>query len=157
MKIIYCSEHEIKVDDEDFEELSKFKWSIIKNKIGKFYAIRNFGKKGYELMHRRLTNASKGDIVDHKNRNSLDNRKLNLRLCTRSQNGANSSSRLKSTSQYLGVSKMSNGKWRADIQKDKKTKYIGSYEFEEDAAIAYDNAAILAHGAFANLNLTLVL
>lgn len=95
-------------------------------------------------------------MVDHKNRNPLDNRKVNLRLCNQSQNMMNSRKlqRVRGTSsRYKGVTwDRQHGKWRAHIKKDGIKRYLGLYEDEDDAALAYNNAATVMFGKFARLN-----
>lgn len=91
--------------------------------------------------------------IDHVNGDAMDNRLKNLRLCTRAENCANRGSRKGSTSQYLGVDKLPNGKWRAQIKPaGLKASYLGSFEDERTAAAAYDDAARAHHGEFARLN-----
>jgi len=139
------------VDPEDFRKLSLYDWHLHENK-GKCYAVTfNEGKILY--MHRFITNAPKGTIIDHRNHESLDNRKVNLRFATHSQNCCNKKILKKGTSKYrgVGIDKKSK-KWRAVIYYNGIRKYLGSFENEEDAARAYDNAAKIYHGEFAMLN-----
>lgn len=92
------------------------------------------------------------DMVDHINGDPLDNRRENLRQCTAVQNVANSKS-YRGTSCYKGVSwDSSREKWISSIQQARKTKHLGRFDHEGDAARAYDAAAIEAHGEFARLN-----
>lgn len=97
-----------------------------------------------------------GYLVDHINRDKLDNRRINLRLATRTQNEANKAKRVsKSSSRYKGVhfSKGTLKKpWRVTITKEKKTKNLGYFATEEEAAQAYNDAAVEMFGAFAYLN-----
>jgi hypothetical protein len=72
------------VDAEDYERLSKYKWHVDKGD-STYYAARGIVGKNFR-MHREILNAPEGLVVDHRNHNGLDNRKKNLRLCTRSQN-----------------------------------------------------------------------
>lgn len=150
------------VDDEDFDFLSKYKWFAQKDRHNS-YAHTHIDKNPRTptvSMHRMLLNASKGEIVDHIDRNPLNNQKGNLRKCTRSQNCANRKAHDNGASKYLGVSKISYTKkdgsisirWRATITKNKKQMCFGRYDSEESAALAYNIAAQKIHGEFANLN-----
>lgn len=88
------------VDNDDYILLSKFKWlaATKKNKNGQIYhyAARNTyplgkGKPVMVYMHRVVTNADKDKVVDHKNWDTLDNRKKNLRVVLRRINALNMS------------------------------------------------------------------
>jgi hypothetical protein len=104
-------------------------------------------------MHRQVTNAPKGLVVDHINHNGLDNRRANLRLCTKQQNNCNSRSFRHKTSNYKGVFKEKGSKkFRAYIRFNKKPVHIGMFELEIDAAKAYDKKAKELFGEFAYLN-----
>lgn len=144
------------VDDEDYEHLNQFKWHL--NEFG--YArtgTYKFNKhNGAILMHRFILNAPKNMDVDHINHNTLDNRKINLRLCTRSQNLHNSKKRknVYFSSKYKGVNWQEDiGRWRARIQIEKKPIHLGTFDNEIEAAIAYNNAARKYFGKFAKVNL----
>lgn len=141
------------VDDEDYEEMSKYRWC--RDAYG--YAqtsVRINGKKRNLKMHRLIVNTPDGKDTDHINRNKLDNRRSNLRICTHQQNSFNLR-RPKRTSKYNGVSwDKSREKWYACIQRDGKTLGIGRFIKESDAARAYDNTARQIHGEFACLNFT---
>jgi hypothetical protein len=105
-------------------------------------------------IHRIILGLSKGDDlqVDHINRNGLDNRRENLRVCTHQQNQMNRPSRGGSSS-YKGVDwRTSHNKWRASIKLNQKKKFLGHFQTELEAAQAYDAAAIILHGEFALLN-----
>ena len=120
-----------------------------------FYAVRNItvakNTGRLELMHRVIMQAPKGMVIDHKNSNTLDNRKENLRLCTQSENMKNMRSGSNKHG-YRGVSKTSPGTFNAAIRVNGTPKYLGSFRTLEDAARAYDVAAIREHGEFAKLN-----
>ena len=92
--------------------------------------------------------------VDHINGNRLDNRASNLRVCTHSQNQRNQTDRRTYTSSiYKGVSwHKGTQKWASNINVDGKMEYLGIFEDERDAAIAYNNAATLHFKEFASLN-----
>jgi len=106
-------------------------------------------------MHRFILSAPDGVVVDHANGDGLDNRRANIRLCTRAQNNQNRRKRARATSQFLGVSfhkfsaQMCRANvWAAEIRGD----HLGLFATEEDAARAYDAAARQLYGEFAHLN-----
>jgi hypothetical protein len=140
------------IDDEDYERVSQYKWSFDNNG----YAVRKSGgsKNPKKVMlHRFILDAPTGFDVDHANHDSLDNTRVNLRICNRSQNNANRISLPGSSSQYKGVS------WNTERQYWKVfhaaygvRRSLGSFHDEVEAAIAYDDAAYAAFGNFARLN-----
>lgn len=155
-KIPLTQGYEAIVDDEDFEWLNQWKWHIFRNK-GKIYAIRSTSKGGYKnyLMHREILKAKTGDIIDHiDGEEGLDNRKANLRFCSRAENSMNrSKSKNESSSQFKGVYfSKKNNKWIANIKKNRTTFYLGSFDLEGDAASIYNIASQLLFGVFAKLN-----
>jgi hypothetical protein len=137
------------VDDEDYEYLAQWSWHA----VGGRYAARSTrtegGGKRMVYMHRAVLDARDDEEVDHHNNNKFDNRRENLRRSTRSQNGANKPKQSNGTSGFKGVTwNKANGNWNARI----KTKHIGCYDTADDAARAYDRAAVEHWGAFAQLN-----
>jgi len=86
--------------------------------------------------------------IDHIDGNGLNNQKKNLRRATRTQNQQNRAKQ-KSRSRYKGIS-LSRGKWKAQICINKKRKYLGLFETEESASIAYWIAAKKYFGEFAH-------
>lgn len=142
------------VDDEDYEELNKFKWCI--GSVG--YAIRRESSKINKdrptiYMHKYIFN-NPNTIIDHINGNTLDNRKCNLRICTKSENRRNSKKpKNAKTSKYKGVYFFKDSKkWRARIRVLDKLIDLGLHINEIDAAKAYNEAAIKYFGEFAKLN-----
>jgi len=139
------------VDPEDFDELSQYKWTAAKSP-NTFYAVRS--DHGRQIrMHRLITNAPKGLVVDHINHNGLDNRKSNLRLCTRSENARNQRPQTNRSSKYKGVCWHKNQKkWLARVYSNGVTYHLGSFKSQIAAAKAYDKKAKQLFGKFACLN-----
>jgi len=155
---IYLGEGEWTIVDTDvYYRLGNLKWNIRGNGK-KLYAVRFVkigpGRTTLLNLHREIINAPKGIIVDHKNGCSLDNRRVNLRLATRSQNGQNVPKRRENTSsQFVGVSfDKERRKWLAYINYEGKRKWLGRFGSEIDAARVYDAAARKYFGEFARLN-----
>ncbi|MHC4596028.1 MAG: HNH endonuclease, partial [Planctomycetota bacterium] len=146
------------VDPDDYWHLSKHKWHA-NGRNGNFYAVRTVftedGKRHLLSMHRHVLKVPPNTFVDHINRNSLDNRKANLRPATRAQNGQNRTkfNNRTYTSKYKGVTWNSELKhWQAQIQVNHKLTFLGRFGDEVDAAKAYDRAAKKYHRQFAVLN-----
>ena len=93
------------------------------------------------------------EMVDHKDQDKLNDKIENLRAATRSQNMCNRKSFKNSKSQFFGVTLIKNKYWCARITSNGVAMYLGRYKNEIDAAIAYNKAAIIYHGEFANLNI----
>lgn len=153
-KIILTQGKFAKVDDSDYEKLNKFKWFAHFNH--KWYVIRNINKSNSKQtqvkMHRVLMNAPLGVEIDHINGDGLDNRRKNLRLCSRSQNAKNRKKNINSTSGVKGVHfSKSHNKWIARIQVDGKRLSLGDFLSKESAYKAYCEACIKYHGKFSNI------
>lgn len=141
------------VDTEDYEYLSQWKWQALEG-IDTYYAVRKkkWGSRYKTLMmHRVILNTPLGMDTDHRNHNGLDNRKQNIRVCTRAENRQNQRPQKKGTSKYKGVRRPKN-KWLAEIRTHSKSIHLGSYEIEIDAAKAYDAKAKELFGEFACTN-----
>lgn len=147
------------VDDEDFEWLSQWKW----NYDGKGYArrvqrigLRKFNKKRVVQMHRLilgLVGKSRSIFTDHINGNTLDNRKINLRVATPQQSACN---RGKDSRNKLGIKGVSwhkeKKKYRAYIFINKHQKHLGYFKIKEEALVVYNKNAEKYFGEFARLN-----
>lgn len=149
------------VDDEDYERVAQHKWqaNIFPRADGSLnvYAQRGVRKsdgcKSVQRLHRFILDAPAGMDIDHINGNSLDNRRSNLRVCTRSENMCNQRPRACGSSAFKGVSWFKrDAKWRAQIRIDGKTINLGCFTSEIDAARAYDAAATKNYGEFARTN-----
>jgi hypothetical protein len=138
------------VDDEDYDFLNQWKW-YAHFETWAWYATRVYKKKRI-YMHRVIMKATSKQYCDHVNGNGLDNRRINLRLCTSSQNAANSKKSRNTTSQYKGVCWHKQIKrWVAYIQED----FLGSFKDEVEAAKEYDRVARQRFGEFAKTNFPL--
>lgn len=147
-------------DYADLDKIEPHSWSATRNKTNHVYArtaiwgINGKKKQKHIRMHRLIMNAPTGVHVDHINGNTLDNRKQNLRFCDDRNNQRNAKSRAASSSKYKGVSwHIRDKKWVAQIRLENGLKYLESFKEEDEAADAYNNAAILFFGEFARLNI----
>lgn len=159
---------QVKVSLEDFERLSGFKWrwSGIGSKLTVYRYIRLNWDDPDRKRHKRieicrdvLGNHPDGLCIDHINGDRSDNRRDNLRLVTPAQNAYNKGKpKGNFSSTYMGVYCPSryktpiNGRPKVHIKRDRKCCYLGSYESEYLAAIAYDYAARKVFGDFARVN-----
>jgi hypothetical protein len=137
------------IDFFDLELVRGFRW-FAKQKTpgGLWYAVRNSGgRKAHRqvYLHRLVAEADPGDIIDHRNRDTLDNR------ATKAQNGTNCARRKSSPHPFKGAY-LIRGKWRAQIKVGDRTEYLGTFSEPEVAARAYDAAALKYFGEFACLN-----
>lgn len=140
------------VDDEDFEELNKYKWCVRKYRKT-FYVCRSDGKicnkRVFLRMHRVIINTSEEMQIDHIDGDGMNNQKYNLRICTASQNCMNRKKRVDNTSGYKGVSK-SGERWRAIIWVNRKQIHLGYFINKLDAYKEYCEAAEKYHKEFAH-------
>jgi hypothetical protein len=156
------------VDDEDFEYLNRWSWSLFKSGRN-YYAKRlepnSDGSSSTIYMHRVIMGVYDSKIeIDHKDRNGLNNTKGNLRYSNSEKNKFNRTKKTTSKSKYLGVSicsrKYPDGsihtRWKAGIYskgvKEPKKKFPFTEEGEMQAAKYYDQIAKNNYGEFANLN-----
>jgi hypothetical protein len=145
------------IDDEDFGRINKYKWHA--DYIhGYWYAKRSIRKPKRKVisqfMHQLIMDCPKGLQIDHKNHDTLDNRKVNLRVCTHAKNHMNQRpQQRKMSSKYKGVTwAKRRNKWQAQIGLTGEIIYLGYYSNEIMAAKAYDIAAKKYFGEFAYLN-----
>lgn len=145
------------VDSEDYERLMPYKWSANpadQRRENWYVATSVKGKKLY--MHRFILGAPKGMLVDHWNGNGLDNRRENIRLCTRSQNCVNRRFGYSPASGFRGVYLIPGGaSYMARIWTGGKSTQLGYFATAAEAARAYDVAAFDRFGEFAVLNFPL--
>jgi len=143
--ILQVKNNNVLIDDEDYENLSKLSWRL--NAYGYVTAYKNYKTV---FMHREIVDCPSGMQVDHINGNKLDNRKSNLRIVTQQQNLMNKGVYKNNKTGFKGVCK-DFGKYKA-TKKDNKKIHIGVYKTPEEAAKAYDKAAIKLFGEFAKTN-----
>lgn len=140
------------IDDDDFERVNNFKWYAY-NSDGIYYAGRTLPGNFSISMHRYILNAPSQFYVDHKNRDGLDNRKTNIRLCTASQNQANRIVSPKNKTGFKGVSyHIRDKKWHSRIRLSGELFHLGTFSNPIEAAKMYDRKAIELFGEFARLN-----
>lgn len=153
------------VDYDDYVKFNVYKWHTSHNGLGKdlHYACRNEkvnGKIVYKALHREIMNVSDNRIVDHINGNTLDNRKENLRICSKKENSYNQTKSKNNKSGYKGVVEYSDNKdkipyYKVFITVDRKQMYLGSSKSKICAALIYDEFSLCVHGKYAKLNFPL--
>jgi hypothetical protein len=152
------------VDLEDYDLVMRYRWHVQdqerrrEGRLPLAYAKTATSAKGAGggqqiYMHTLITGFSE---VDHWDSNGLNNRRGNLRDATHAQNVGNARKQPGCSSRFKGVywsqKKTGKGRWQAQIGADHRTRYLGRFDNEEDAARAYDAAALEAWGEFARLN-----
>lgn len=149
------------VDDEDYEHLTKHSWAwapATGSTVGTGYAVRKGSKRRGEprtvQMHREILGITQNVQIDHINRNSLDNRKQNLRLATTQQNAFNRAKpTVPCTSKYKGVFMRKNDdRWTARIKFNDRHVELGRFMTEENAAAAYNFASRIFFGRYRREN-----
>lgn len=148
--------YEALVDDADYETVMTVGpwYALVKPDRQTVYAQRNIqcpdGRRSGQYMHKLLTGWPQ---TDHRNGDGLDNRRVNLRPATGTQNNANSRPRKDNTSGLRGVRwHEQKRRWHAYIRVNGKRHHLGSYDNPETAGRAYDTAARELFGEFARLN-----
>lgn len=136
------------VDDVDFEWLNKYTWNVVDG-----YARATVDGVSDTFMHMILITRTNGQQIDHINRNRLDNRRENLRLCTRSENQYNIGLRKDNRSGARGVYyHIRDKRWIAKTKVQGERIHIGSFKTKEDAVIAYNEFVKKHHKEFAFVN-----
>ncbi len=146
--------YETIVDDDVYELLNKYKWCL-SVAPRTFYALTGIKKQNGTRttirMHQLIIRCLPGEVIDHRDGNGLNNLRSNLRICSQAENNRNVRKRRTNTSGYKGVD-FHQGKYRARIRTNGKRLYLGYHDNAEDAARAYDEAALKYHGEFAQIN-----
>lgn len=141
------------IDDADLPLVQGYNWFQTANGYAARSTTRS-GKRFTILMHRLISDVAPTFEVDHANGDTLDNRRANLRVCTRHDNARNRKLNVNKTrSRFKGVRRpQASFSWIAAIRVDGVQHYLGSFMTELDAAFAYDRAAVEHFGRFARLN-----
>ena len=150
------------IDAQDFDRVVTRKWMLHRKEIGRNTEyVRSTTEDETKLHHFIIGGVpAPGHVVDHANGDGLDNRRINLRVCTEAENRRNEIKRSPETalSAFKGVTwDSSREKWTAKITLDGVTNNLGRFDSEAAAAVAYDDAAAKAWGSFARLNRELFL
>lgn len=151
MTLLLNNGMQVMVSESDYHSVSQHSWYW----NGRYVRadIKKDDTTAKVYLHTFIMCPDKGQVVDHINGNSLDNRRENLRVCTQSQNLANSRKRKNCSSLYKGVSwNKKNRKWVAYINADKSRVPLGYFRSEQEAARAYDAKALEVFGEYAKLN-----
>lgn len=145
------SDEIITFDLEDYDKIKDYYWKVDYPKNdGKYKRVVAVKKHGIFIkMHRLIMGVEDEDVfIDHRDRNPLNNKKSNLRVCNNTQNTWNSSPKHNG---YKGVQKKKD-KWTARIREDGKGRYLGVFDTPEEAALAYNKRAKELFGEFAYIN-----
>lgn len=146
-EIVFPSGDIVKIDYTDLKIFANHRWFITPKGRTKYLQtniINDYGKLTSISFHILIMNNNNGFDIDHINYNGLDNRKSNLRLITHQQNMNRCRKQVNTSSQYRGVYFCNTRKiWRASINNKSKTKSIGSFNTEKEAANAYNNYILI--------------
>lgn len=139
---INCNGEELTavIDTDDLSKVDSYPGSWYGFKSGNtFYVLMVNGKESLRL-HRVIMGPEEDEVVDHENRDGLDNRKINLRVCSKGQNNQNKNVSKNNKSGYRGVTLYKpNGKWLARLMVERKAIHLGYFGTAEEA-----NAAVVA-------------
>jgi hypothetical protein len=138
---------EILVSSEDLEIISKYNWHITKRGYVRTQTSRTNGVQKHIMLHRLITQAKPQQTVDHINRIKTDNRRENLRIVKPLINCLNRIAKVNGASKFKGVARQKN-KWQVYVN----GKYVGIFDTEEQAAMAYDINVVKVFGEFATTN-----
>lgn len=145
----------ILIDDCDYALVSSLNWTTVKRRNLKYAITHIRSESGFKqvYLHRFLLDPPKGMYIDHIDSNGLNNTRTNIRICTPSENSKNARKLSEKSSIYKGVSKWTRVKrYAARIRYNGRDQWLGFFDTERDAALAYNSAAIQYYGEFARLN-----
>jgi hypothetical protein len=142
------------VDDDDFEELSQYRWHLATTGYPRRDGGKVDGKKRIVSMHRQVLGLEHGDPRqgDHLDRNRLNCRRENLRICTPSENQCNKSFYSNNSSGFKGVSfNRIRENWQVHISAKGRRIGRGGFATAEDASEFYGLLVDMLHGSFGRL------
>lgn len=147
--------HVALIDEDDAVRIGEYRWFAQNHPSGIYAATGSSRKRERISMAAFIMNPDHGMVVDHRNHNTLDNRKANLRICSRRENGMNRKGvTARNKSGYLGVTfEKFTGKWKAAIKVNGRARTIGRFNTVDEAVLARDIAALKHYGEFARLNI----
>ena len=129
------------VDDEDYEMVARYKWSVLTTGPNRIAVQGVIDGKHWQLHRYILKPESRSIQIDHINANALDSRRSNMRIATSRQNALNRRKISRPcTSIYRGVSLDRGRKWAVQMTIDNKPKNLGRFDCELEAARAFDDA-----------------
>jgi hypothetical protein len=143
--------YEAVIDAADVPLVEGYSWKAVVGSRRVYAATQVGGRKNKTdiRMHRLIMEAPTGVDVDHIDHNGINNRRKNMRLCTRSENLQNQRKRLDNTSGFKGVNYYKRtGRWRAYIMRDSKERHLGYFDTPEEAYDAYCKASEELHGEY---------
>lgn len=136
-----------KVDNDDYEKLIKYNWHLQGGKKPKYLSNVKLGS-----IHRFIMKCPKNKVIDHINGDVLDNRKINLRICSQAENVKNNKMRIDNKSGYKCIFRYRNKKgWFVQIKNNKKTTYIGKIKTLKKAIKIRNKLLIKLHGEYARI------
>lgn len=145
------------IDENDFIRFGHLKWTAGSFSGKTHYVYRSVwgddGKCRTILLHRAIMNAQKGQIVDHINGDTFDNRRANLRFASHRQNAFNCR-RQPSKHGFIGIDSQTPGAWRGRVSVGRRSRYTATFACPVLAAAARDVLAKELHGDYAVLNFT---
>ena len=144
-KILTANGEEILVDATDLDLVKDHSWCV----SSQGYAVANIDGRVVKINRYILGNECEGKVVDHINRNKLDNRRANLRYATPCENSRNCSKTKGSTNPYVGVRLTKSGNYAVRITADRQDIYVGTYNNLQEAIAERQKAEIKYHKEFA--------
>jgi hypothetical protein len=147
---VWIKGYQIEIDEADLHFIQEMKWHSAKVRGGNIYFHHTLKTGESIMLHRLLAGAKKGEQVDHANKNTLDNRRANIRIASASQNQFNIGLRSNNKSGFKGVSWCkSEKKWRAFIKYGNNHKNLGTFDDPLKAFEVYKQALLKVAGEFA--------